>query len=136
MANTEESASQNVAFPMEEESWSEYDDSSQQPESPGTRKLKHLATTQSNIEEPEMSTRLMQRPASSGSTGLSYAAYGVAPRRDLQITKQHTAAIYDFTNGGLAAKSDIGKPPVENVLAVGANGQQRSETSSRTKCAC
>ena len=63
-------------------------------ESPGTRKLHDSKTTRSATEESEVSGKLVERPISSGSTGLIGFTYGAAPKRNLHIHRKARAAPY------------------------------------------
>lgn len=97
----------------------------QQAESPGTKRLQDLATTELEFDEPEVSAKLMERPISSGSAELQGYTYGAAPKRDLQIAKKPATALFGVSNSKLRARPPTRESPVEHGSALQADRERR-----------
>lgn len=130
MPGRHESRDQHKSMWLAEE-FPEPDHGYQEPESPGTKKLRHLASTQPIFEEAEIVTKLMQRPLSSGIKDHQDYAYGAAPKRDLQIPRKAKTTLYAAPNIELSASREIGdaRPEIAVVDHV-APGDQRRFTFS------
>lgn len=103
------------------------EDGYQHPESPGMQKLHRLGTTELAAEESQVSAKLMRRPTSTGSAGISDYTYGAAPKRDLHIAKKHAPAFYGVPDDKLHARPSAAHPVKRDDMIMHANGRLRLE---------
>jgi hypothetical protein len=114
------------SFGWATELFPEPDNGYRQPESPGTKKLRHLTDNQPKIDEAEVSTKLMQRPLSSGSKDLQDYAYGAAPKRDLQIPRKPKTTLYGAPAKESLCRRQLDDSGSEVTIAAHGNGDTQT----------
>jgi hypothetical protein len=105
---------------------SEFGGGDQPCESPGMCRLQELATIEPRVDGCEVSARFMQRPISSGSTGLGLYAYGAPPKRDIHIPRKRPTALYGAPDAEGPIEPNSVQCKVTGTVESKASNQRRS----------